>query len=71
MNGHAGSLTRIVYVDVTLTPSNVKVKSLTFWSSENVRAGRGYNLVIVVAGRWQQAMHAGGDDCQPLCGLLY
>jgi len=70
MVGHAGSPTRIVYVDVTLTWSNVKVMvtSLTFWSSDNLRTGRGYNLVIMTAGRLQQAVHAGGDDHQPPCG---
>jgi len=30
-----------------------------------LRAGRGYKLVIVIAGRPQQAVHAGGDDLQP------
>jgi len=46
-------------------------RSLTFRSSENLRAGRGYNLVIVIAGKPQQAVHAGGgDDRQPLVGPL-
>jgi len=46
-------------------------RSLTFYSFENLCAGRSYNLVIVIAGRPQQAVHAGGDDRQPLCGLFY
>jgi len=44
--------------------------TLTFWSSENLRTGRGYNIVIVIAGRPQQAVHAGGNDCQPSCGAF-
>jgi len=28
-------------------------------------------LVIVIAGRPQQAMNAGGDDRQPPCGAFY
>jgi len=47
---------------------------MTFRSSENLCAGRGYNynLVIVIADRPRQAMHAGGgDDRQPPCGLFY
>ena len=46
---------------------------MTFRSSENLCAGRGYNynLVIVIADRPRQAMHAGGgDDRQPPCGLF-
>jgi len=35
-----------------------------------VHAGRGYKLVIVIAGRPQQAVHAGGDDRQPPCGAV-
>ena len=46
-------------------------RSLTSWSSKNLCAGRGYNLVIVIAGRWQQAVHAGGDDRQPPCGAFW
>ena len=65
MVGHAGSPTHIVYVDMT---SKVKV---TDWTSENLRACQGYNLVIVIAGTPQQAMHAGGgDDRQPACGAF-
>jgi len=46
---------------------------MTFLSSEKLRAGRGYNLVIVIASRPQQAVsvHAGGDDCQRPCGAFY
>jgi len=33
--------------------------------------GQGYNLVVVIAGNPQQAVHAGGDDCQPPCGVFY
>jgi len=46
-------------------------RSLTFWSTENLRTGRGYNLVIV--DRPQQAMHAGSDNrhsVSPLVGLF-
>ena len=31
--------------------------TLTFWNYENLRAGRGYNLVIVIAGRPLQLYH--------------
>jgi len=34
------------------------------------RAGQGYKLVIVIAGRLQQAVHACGDDRGPLVGLF-
>ena len=65
MVGHA---THIVYVDVTLTRSNIKVTDLLKFR----RTGRGYNLVIVIAGRLQQAVHAGGsDDRQPPCRAFY
>jgi len=36
-----------------------------------LRAGRGKKLVIVIAGRPQQAMHAGSDDRQPPCGAFF
>jgi len=49
---------------------DTRSRSLTFWSSENLCAGRGYNLVIVTAGRSQQVIHAGGDDRQPPCGAF-
>jgi len=72
MVGHAGTPTRIVYVDVTLTRSIVKrSRSLTFLSSKNLHAGRGYNPVIVIAGRPQLAVHAGSDDRQPPCVAFY
>jgi len=35
MVGQAGSSTRTVYVDVTLTQSKVKVKVKGFWTSDN------------------------------------
>jgi len=44
---------------------------MTFWNSENLLAVRGYNLVIVIAGGPQQAVHAGLDDHHPLAGLFY
>jgi len=71
--GHAGSRTRIVYVVVILTRSKLKVKITSFWSSEILHAGRGYNHVIVIAGGPQQAVHAGYDDRQPppLRGFFY
>jgi len=28
-------------------------------------------IVIVIAGRPQEAVHAGGDDCQPPAGIFY
>jgi len=64
MVGHA---THIVYVDVTLTRSNIKVTDLLKFR----RTGRGYNLVIVNAHRPQQAVRAGSDDCQPPCGAFW
>jgi len=67
---HAGSFTRIVYVDVTLTRSNVKVKVTVLLKFLNLRADQGYNLVIVLAGRPQQAVRAGGDDRHPHCGAF-
>jgi len=59
MVGHAGSPTRVVYVDMTLTRSKVKTGLLSF-----------PKIVIVIAGRPQEAMHAGGDDRQPPCGAF-
>ena len=49
---------------------DTRSRSLTFWSSENPRTGQGYNLVIVIAGSLQQAVHAGGNDRQPPCGAF-
>jgi len=60
MVGHAGSPTRVVYVDMTLTRSKVKVTGLLSFPK----------IVIVIAGRPQEAMHAGGDDRQPPCGAF-
>jgi len=69
MVGHAGSPTRIVHVQVTFIRSTVKVKVTDLLKFR--KSGRRYNLVIVIAGRPQQAVHAGGgDDRQPLAGLF-
>jgi len=48
----------------------LRSRSLTFWSSENVHSGRGYDLLIVIAGMPQQAVHAGGDERQPPWGAF-
>jgi len=37
----------------------------------NLRAGRGYKLVIVTADRPQQAVNTDGNDRQPPCGAFY
>ena len=73
MVGHDDSLVvlHVLYMLIWpwLDPTSTS-RSLTFWSSENLRAGRGYNLVIVIAGRPQQAVRAGVDDRQPPCGAF-
>jgi len=60
MVGHAGSAVRIVYVDMTLTRSKVKVNDTGL-----------LKIVIVIARRPQEAVHAGGDDRQPRCEAFY
>jgi len=54
---HAGSPTRIMYVDVTLIRSKVKGTFRKLWLS----------LWLQVGGK---AVHAGGDDRQPPCGAF-
>jgi len=51
--GHAASPTCTVYVDVTVTPSKVKVKVTEH-----------FELPTVI-----ETVHAGGDDRSPLAGL--
>ena len=68
---HAGL--PIVYVDLTFTRSNVKVKVtglLKFRKSP--RWPRLQPRMIVIASRPQQAVHAaGGGDRQPPCGTFF
>jgi len=63
MFGQAGSPTRVVYVDMTLTRSKVEVKVMGLLNFPKI--------VIVIAGTPQEAVHAGGDDYQPPSGLSY
>jgi len=75
MVGHAGSPICIAHTDMTLTWSKVtqSLKTDTFWSSENLRTGWGYKLVIVIAGRPPQAVHAlllAAMTVSPLAGLF-
>ena len=41
------------------------------FSAFYLRAGQGYSLVIMIAGRRQQAVHAGGNDRQPPRGTFW
>jgi len=58
MVGHVGSPTCIVYVDVTLTRSKVKASKFP-------------KIVILIAGRPQEAVHASNNDHQPPFVLFY
>jgi len=63
----------VVYVDVTLTRSNVKVKVTDLLKFRKFPRWPRllYSIVIVTAGWPQQAVHAGGDDRQPACGAFW
>jgi len=68
---HAG-IVGTVHANMTLTRSKFKVKVtdlLKFIKSPCWP--RLYKLVIVIAGRPQQAVHSGGDDRQPPCVAFY
>ena len=56
MVGHAGSRTRTVHADMTLTRSKVKVKVTGLWNFRKLA---------------KPCMHAGGDDRQPPSGAFW
>jgi len=71
MVGHASSPTRIVYVDMSLTGSKVKVIDLLkFQKSSRWSRLQPYDCDSRKATK--QAVHAGdGDDRQTPCGAFY